>query len=237
MQSRWPIVIVALLALPYTLYLLVDRFGPSNLFAGLTGLTIVVALIALWASVRGMLAGAEEAALDLKESSAEREALLESKRVLLRALKDLENEKQMGKLDEADYLRLSESYRARAKDVLAQLDQDLGPYIERARSLVGAEPLPNPYRRKTTRADKTRPEGADAEPVEADAESEAADESASDAPASVASASPEPDALAAKLASLPEEKRKEAEAFLAKLAADAAAPSQPKEPSDPKEEE
>jgi|GEM_PF-2625830 len=235
LRSRWPLLIPAILVLPYGIYLWFTVLGPSNVFAVLAGLTLVVALIGLWWSVRGTLAAAEDAALDLSSESAEREALLETKRTLLRALKDLEHERQVGKLDERDYERLSASYRASAKEVLEQLDQDLGPYLERARTLAGgADVHGRAYSRKVARV---RP------PIEDTAGAVERDEAASDAAASDAAASdeaardeadasseeldaassPERDAhaaaLAAKLAGLSDEKRKEAEAFLAKLAA------------------
>lgn len=199
------------------------------IFGVLTAAALVAALAALWWSVRSTLGGAEEAALDLGEDSSERTALLETKRSLLRALKDLEHERQVGKLDEVDYQRLSETYRARAKEVLAQLDQDLGPYLEKARALTGvAEVSGKAYRAKGAAEAAKAPESAVAKeaPEEEDEAEQDEDASTGDASKRSTSAGDEgTEALAAKLASLPEHKRREAEAFLAKLAGEAASSS------------
>jgi hypothetical protein len=213
------------------------------IFGVLTAAALVAALVALWWSVRSTLGGAEEAALDLGEDSSERTALLETKRSLLRALKDLEHERQVGKLDEVDYQRLSETYRARAKEVLAQLDQDLGPYLEKARALTGvAEVSGTAYRAKgakAARASEPVPDTSDQEredeevdAAEGDARASSRAASARDASSKEASSKDEgTDALAAKLASLPEDKRREAEAFLAKLAGEASSDEGPTERS------
>jgi hypothetical protein len=201
------------------------------IFGVLTAAALVAALAALWWSVRSTLGGAEEAALDLGEDSSERTALLETKRSLLRALKDLEHERQVGKLDEVDYQRLSETYRARAKEVLAQLDQDLGPYLEKARALTGvAEVSGKAYRARGAAKAAKAPEAAVAKeaPEEEEEDEAEQDEDASTGDASKRSTSAGDEgteALAAKLASLPEHKRREAEAFLAKLAGEAASSS------------
>ena len=89
----------------------------------------------------------------------------------LRALKDLEYEHQVGKIDDEDYARLDRAYRARAKDVLAELDRDLKPYLSRAESLAGA-PAERPE--KAEKSDrkakkKAKAKAAKAEPVVAPA--------------------------------------------------------------------
>lgn len=257
LRSRWPLLIPAILVLPYGIYLWFTTLGPSNVFAVLAGLTLVLALIGLWWSVRGTLAAAEDAALDLSSESREREALLETKRTLLRALKDLEHERAVGKLDERDYERLSASYRASAKEVLEQLDQDLGPYLERARILAGgADVHGRAYTRKAPAtqdatsardaapsdpdgaavAEPSETDGADEPSAAEDANDSAADERAdegereeNEAARGEAGEPPSPSpapgaddararALAVKLAGLSDDKRREAEAFLAKLA-------------------
>lgn len=204
-------------------------------FGALTASALVLGLVALWWSVRSTLAGAEEAALDVGEDSSERTALLETKRSLLRALKDLEHERSVGKLDEADYQRLSATYRARAKEVLAQLDQDLGVYLAQARALTGAsEVAGRPYAKKVEIEPENKPsKKKKAKPIEADLSKDDASKDEASNPSKDASndegedeseeaeAERSPSDAAAMLASLPEDKRKEAEAFLAKLAAEA----------------
>jgi hypothetical protein len=92
---------------------------------------------------RGTVAG-------LRASLPERAALLDEKNALLRAIKDIAFEHEVGKLSDADFQRLDRSYRLRAKDVLRKLDEDLAPFIERAEKLVAdtLEPAPEAPKKK-----------------------------------------------------------------------------------------
>lgn len=54
------------------------------------------------------------------------ESLEEDRDYLLRSLEDLEQEREAGDIDEADYLALKEDYTARAADVLRALDPGAG---------------------------------------------------------------------------------------------------------------
>jgi hypothetical protein len=69
-----------------------------------------------------------EEALTLGAPSAEEE----QKRSILRALKDLEFERGVGKISEEDYAELSERYRAEARRLIQLLDAGSGPERERA---------------------------------------------------------------------------------------------------------
>jgi hypothetical protein len=60
----------------------------------------------------------------------------ERKRETLRALKDLEFEHSIGKIDEADYVLLSTRYRATAKALMREMDEGLAPRREKAEKLV-----------------------------------------------------------------------------------------------------
>jgi hypothetical protein len=60
----------------------------------------------------------------------------ERKQSVLRMLKDLEYERAVGKIAEADFQELSAKYRAEAKALLSSLDADLAPARERAEALV-----------------------------------------------------------------------------------------------------
>jgi hypothetical protein len=60
----------------------------------------------------------------------------EQKRSVLRALKDLEYERAVGKINDADYASLAEHYRNEAKRLLRAVDEDLGPERERAEKLL-----------------------------------------------------------------------------------------------------
>jgi hypothetical protein len=108
-------------------------FGPAliALAAGalLNGITL------LWGSVQsltGETALTLEEALTLGAPSAEEE----QKRSLLRALKDLEYERSVGKITPEDYQELSSRYRAEAIRLMQDLDQSLGPARERAEKLL-----------------------------------------------------------------------------------------------------
>jgi len=69
-----------------------------------------------------------EEAITLGAPSAEEE----QKRSVLRALKDLEFERGVGKISEDDYAELSERYRAEAKRLIQLLDDGAQPERERA---------------------------------------------------------------------------------------------------------
>jgi ribosomal protein L40E len=71
-----------------------------------------------------------------ESATVERQTLADEKESLLRNIKDLEFEHEVGKISDADYQRLDASLRARARDVLRLLDEDLGPYRERAEVLI-----------------------------------------------------------------------------------------------------
>jgi len=101
-------------------------------FIGLSSVMILLGLAALWQSLRTVLAGGATVGLDTGPGLPERAALHAEKRTLLRAIKDIQFEREMGKLSDEDFVRLDRAYRTRAKRVLALLDQDLEPYLVRA---------------------------------------------------------------------------------------------------------
>lgn len=106
-------------------------------FIVLSSAAVLGALAALFASLRASLGASSDEAL-LGAGTTDLGALEDEKNALLRALKDLEYEHQVGKIDDEDYARLDRAYRARAKDVIAELDRDLKPYLSRAEELAGA---------------------------------------------------------------------------------------------------
>ena len=85
-------------------------------------LLLVIAL--LWNSVQA-LAGESELSFEEAFSMGARSAEEEQKRAVLRALKDLEYERSVGKISEEDYLEYSERYRAEAKRLIRDLDENL----------------------------------------------------------------------------------------------------------------
>ncbi len=60
----------------------------------------------------------------------------EQKRALLRTLKDLEYELSVGKISREDFDKVSEEYRAEAKRVIFQADEEMRARIARAEELV-----------------------------------------------------------------------------------------------------
>jgi hypothetical protein len=109
-------------------------YGVGTALLTLAGGVLLIVISILWASVR-TLSG--EAAITLDEAIAlgAPTAAEEQKRAVLQALKDLEFERSVGKIDEADYQELVQRYRAEAKRLLRAVDEDLAPLRERAAGL------------------------------------------------------------------------------------------------------
>jgi hypothetical protein len=98
--------------------------------------SVLVAVIALfWSSVRN-LAGDTPLSIDEALGMGAPTAAEEQKRAVLRALKDLEFERGVGKISEQDYLEYSARYRAEAKRLIAAVDESLGPVQELAEKLA-----------------------------------------------------------------------------------------------------
>ena len=88
----------------------------------------------LWASVR-TLSGDAPLPADLEALAAQHrdvDALGEQKRRVLRALKDLEGERALGKIDEADYEALAMQYREEAKALMREMDRNVAPALAEA---------------------------------------------------------------------------------------------------------
>jgi hypothetical protein len=75
-----------------------------------------------------------EEALTLSAPSAEEE----QKQAVLRALKDLDYERSVGKISDQDYQELSQRYRTDAKALLLAVDRDMAPALERAEALLAS---------------------------------------------------------------------------------------------------
>lgn len=105
-------------------------------FIVLASAALLAALTALFASLRAAIGGGADD-LGLGGMGPDLGALEDEKNALLRALKDLEYEHEVGKIDDEDYARLERAYRARAKEVLGELDRDFRPYLSRAEELAG----------------------------------------------------------------------------------------------------
>ncbi len=109
--------------------------GPASAILVLAGGALIGVIAIFWASVRTLLgetplSGADAYALAAPRSEEEQ------KRAVLRALKDLEFERSVGKISEEDYVELVARYRGEAKRLLRLLDEEAQPRRERVEALV-----------------------------------------------------------------------------------------------------
>lgn len=103
----------------------------------LAGGALVATITIFWGSVRALIGESDLTAADAYAVSAPR-AEEEQKRAVLRALKDLEFERSVGKISEEDFRELTQKYRAQAKRLIQQLDADKAPQREKALELLEA---------------------------------------------------------------------------------------------------
>lgn len=117
---RWAAPLITLLAAitAGTLY----GVQPAVLTLAAAALLLVIWL--LWSSVQA-LAGESQLTFEEAFSLGARSAEEEQKRAVLRALKDLEYERSVGKISEEDYHEYSARYRAEAKRLIQSLDENL----------------------------------------------------------------------------------------------------------------
>lgn len=98
----------------------------------------VIAL--LWGSLRILSGDAELPpeleALDMAAQGVD--ALASRKKMLLRALKDLETEHGIGKIEDDDFEQVAATYRQELKAVLKKIDESLAPHRARAEELARA---------------------------------------------------------------------------------------------------
>lgn len=108
-----------------------------TLFIVLGAFALVLTLYWLWQSLRGAFVHVDGlAGTVVTPGSKERASLVAEKNGLLVALKDLEAERDNGKLSEGDFKELNARYRARAREVLRALDAQLKPHRAEARALL-----------------------------------------------------------------------------------------------------
>jgi hypothetical protein len=101
----------------------------------LAGGALIAVIATFWASVRTLLGETPLGGADAYALGAPR-AEEEQKRAVLRALKDLEFERGIGKISEEDYAELVAKYREEAKRLLRVLDTDAAPARRRIEVLV-----------------------------------------------------------------------------------------------------
>ncbi len=96
---------------------------------------LLLAITLAWSSVQS-LGDDRELTLDEAMALTAPSVEEEKKRAVLRALKDLEYERSVGKISEEDYAKLSTRYREEAKTLLRVLDSADAPGREKAERLV-----------------------------------------------------------------------------------------------------
>jgi hypothetical protein len=109
--------------------------GPPLAVLVLASGALIGVITALWASLRALLGETPLTGADAYALAAPR-AEEEQKRAVLRALKDLEFERSVGKIDEHDYRELVEHYRTEAKRLLRMLDDEAVPRRAQAEELL-----------------------------------------------------------------------------------------------------
>jgi hypothetical protein len=110
--------------------------GPAILVLAAGTLLGTIAL--LWASLR-TLSGDAPLPTDLEAvaiRSRKVDNLGEQKRRVLRALKDLELEHSVGKIDDKDFASLGDRFRADAKALMREMDGQIDPFREEAERLA-----------------------------------------------------------------------------------------------------
>src|SRR5690606_53785 len=108
-------------------------------FMVFSGAALVLAISFVWASLRALFGGPHEAWVHQTEAVRRRAELLNEKEAVLRSLKDLEFERDVGKISAEDFQRLDAELRQRAKRILKQLDDDLREHRQKAQKLIESE--------------------------------------------------------------------------------------------------
>ena len=121
-----PSVLFGLLLITLSAALIVTRFlGKPSAFLLLAAVSITCVIALLWKSLSS-LGGEGELSLEEALALAAPTPAEEQKRAVLRALKDLEYELKVGKIDRQDYEEASTFYRNEARRFIALSDASLG---------------------------------------------------------------------------------------------------------------
>lgn len=113
--------------------------GPATSILVLAAGTLLGVIALFWGSIR-VLSGDSplDPELEALENNAGEDPLGARRTMLLRALKDLETERGLGKIATEDYEQVTATYRAELKAVLRKIDDALAPHREKAEALVRA---------------------------------------------------------------------------------------------------
>jgi hypothetical protein len=109
------------------------------LFMALSALALLAAISFIWASLRTLFGAEHDLYLEQSVAVRTRMDLLDEKEAVLKSLKDLEFEREVGKLSDEDFARLDLEFRKRAKGILRTLDDDLKEHRDKAHELLAKE--------------------------------------------------------------------------------------------------
>lgn len=113
--------------------------GMGTAILVLTAGTLLGTIAIVWTSVRTLTGDAplpEDMHALSQDDRGKPSALAEQRRMLVRALKDLEHERAIGRIDDADYAEISQNCRAQIKEIMRQEDEELAPLRARAEDLI-----------------------------------------------------------------------------------------------------
>lgn len=128
------------IGLPLVIVLLVVLAGvfvdaPTAILVAAAGALIAVIAV-FWSSLRTLLGETPLSGADAYVFGAPPRVEEEQKRAVLRALKDIEFERNVGKISEEDYQQLVKKYRGEAKRLLQAIDEKSAEGRQRAEVLV-----------------------------------------------------------------------------------------------------
>jgi len=127
MRWVWRGAALALLVIGWTFIAFANNFhiSPPVVFIGLGYLAAIVTIWNLWQTGASAVAANEEDAgdADWGRPMGARGELEREKRTLLKAIKEAEFDHQMGKLSDADADKMIQTYRARAIQVIRELEE------------------------------------------------------------------------------------------------------------------
>ncbi len=118
-------------------------------FAIAMGLAALLGVFAMWQSLRATFHAGHIRDLPSLDTGEAHRALEDEKQALLGNIRDLRFEHEAGKIADDDFERQDERLRARAREVLRLLDEDIDAYVRRAEKLITESLGPDassPYR-------------------------------------------------------------------------------------------
>jgi len=157
---RWAAPLVTLLAaiIAGTVY------GVQLVVLILAGGALLLVIWLLWSSVQA-LTGESELTFEEAFSMGARTAEEEQKRAVLRALKDLEYERSVGKISDEDYHEYAARYRTEAKRLIQGLEEHLADGRKQVEAELERRLSKKPSKSKPEAAPKSDP-GRESEPEE-----------------------------------------------------------------------